>query len=182
MIDWEGLLKFSLKHSDGTSKSEFKEMPAEEQKWLEEALQQYTNSEVKLIQKILQELQGYKEMKEDYLLSTLEELQELLDSLDKGSSLYKMGGHIPLLKVIFYSEFESCRIVALQIYSAANQNDANVQNESINTGALEMMELLEKETSMKMKENFVGAVSATIRGENLEAKRIFIRLHGLQLL
>lgn len=28
----------------------------------------------------------------------------------------------------------------------------------------------------------MGAVSATIRGENLEAKRIFIRLKGLVLL
>lgn len=28
----------------------------------------------------------------------------------------------------------------------------------------------------------MGAISATIRGENLEAKRIFIRLHGLELL
>ena len=52
----------------------------------------------------------------------------MLDSLDKGSTLYNMQGHIVLLKVIFYCPFESCRIVALQIYGAANQNDAGVQN------------------------------------------------------
>ena len=35
---------------------------------------------------------------------------------------------------------------------------------------------------MKMKENLLSAVSATLRGENLEAKRIFIRIGGLELL
>lgn len=44
------------------------------------------------------------------------------------------------------------------------------------------MDLLGKEESMKMKENLLSAVSATIRGENLEAKRIFIRIGGLELL
>ena len=72
--------------------------------------------------------------------------------------------------------------MALQIYGAANQNDAKIQNESINVGALEMMVLLKKEKSMKLKEGLLGAVSATLRGENLEAKRIFIRLKGLELL
>jgi hypothetical protein len=56
--------------------------------------------------------------------------------LDKGSTLYKLGGHITLLKIIFYSKDEGCREIALQIYASANQNDAQVQNESINTGAL----------------------------------------------
>ena len=93
-----------------------------------------------------------------------------------------MQGHITLLKIIFYSSFESCRIVALQIYTSANQNDAAIQNQSINTGALELIELLKKEQTMKMKENLLSAVSATTRGENLEAKRILIRLDGLELL
>lgn len=91
-------------------------------------------------------------------------MQELLDSLDKGSTLYKMGGHITILKIIFYSQYASCRVIALQIYSATNQNDVGVQNQSIETGALEIVELLRKEESMVLKENMLSAVSATIRG------------------
>lgn len=34
MIDWEGLLKFSLQYSDGTKKSEFKQMTKEDQEFL----------------------------------------------------------------------------------------------------------------------------------------------------
>ena len=35
MIDWEGLLKFTLKHTDGTKDTNFKEMSEEDKKWLE---------------------------------------------------------------------------------------------------------------------------------------------------
>ncbi len=68
----------------------------------------------------------------------------MLDSLDKGEALYKLNGHIPLLKIIFYSKQNSNKNVALQILSSANQNDARVQNQSINIGALELTELIQK--------------------------------------
>jgi hypothetical protein len=67
MIDWEGLLKFSLKYTDGTKKSEFKEMTHENKKWLEEAMQQYTNSEVNRIKHILAKLEAFKELDEESL-------------------------------------------------------------------------------------------------------------------
>ena len=34
MIDWEGLLKFTLKYTDGTKSSDFKEMSEGDKKWL----------------------------------------------------------------------------------------------------------------------------------------------------
>ena len=55
-----------------------------------------------------------------------------------------MNGHITLLKIIFYSKFASNKIIALQIFSSANQNDASVQTDSINSGAMELTELIEK--------------------------------------
>ena len=115
-------------------------------------------------------------------MDLLEELQELLDSLDKGNTLYKLGGHLPILKIIFYSKFISNRIVALQIFSSINQNDAVIQTDSINNGALELVLLVKSEQNMRLKENMMSAISAMIRGENLEAKRIFIRIKGLELL
>lgn len=44
MLDWEGLLKFSLKYSDGTQKSAFKEMSPQDRIFLEEALNEYCNT------------------------------------------------------------------------------------------------------------------------------------------
>jgi hypothetical protein len=89
-----------------------------------------------------------------------------------------MNGHIVLLKIIFFSKYESNKIVALQIFASVNQNDAYVQTESINSGALELVEVILKEESIKLRENIMSTISAMLRGENLEAKRIFIRLNG----
>ena len=55
-----------------------------------------------------------------------------------------MNGHITLLKIIFYSKFNSNRCVAMQILASANQNDAGVQNQSISSGAMELVELIRK--------------------------------------
>ena len=55
-MDWPGLLKFSLTHSDGTSKSKFEEMNEETKKWLEEALMHYSQAEVRRMTEILAEI------------------------------------------------------------------------------------------------------------------------------
>ena len=44
MIDWEGLLKFSLQYTDGTKESEFKPMSKEDHDFLEGAMNEYCNS------------------------------------------------------------------------------------------------------------------------------------------
>ena len=49
MVDWNGLLKWSLTHSDGTKKSDFKEMNAETKKWLQDAMESYSLNEVAFI-------------------------------------------------------------------------------------------------------------------------------------
>lgn len=50
-------------------------MSEADKKWLEDAMQHYSNSEIKRIQTILKELEKYKELPEENLLSMLEELQ-----------------------------------------------------------------------------------------------------------
>ena len=52
-MDWEGLLKFTLKYSDGTKKSQFTEMKKDDKQFLEGALTQYCNSEIERIKQIL---------------------------------------------------------------------------------------------------------------------------------
>ena len=75
MIDWEGLLKFSLKYQDGTKKSDFKEMSQADKQWLEQAMDHYANSEIKRIQSLLASLEAFKDTPEEQVLCQLEELQ-----------------------------------------------------------------------------------------------------------
>ena len=87
-----------------------------------------------------------------------------MDSLDKGGLLYSLGGHIAMLKVIFYLKNDKARIIALEILSSCNQNDSVVQTESVNSGALELCELIQQEENIKVKEAMMGTISALIRG------------------
>jgi hypothetical protein len=81
--------------------------------------------------------------------------------------LYNLNGHVALLKIVFYSKINSNKNVALQILSSVNQNDAWIQNQSINTGALELTELIQKETDLNVCSNMMGTISSIVRGENL---------------
>lgn len=58
----------------------------------------------------------------------LEEMEELIESLDKGETLYQMGGHYIMLNIIFNSKYVDNRVIAARVFCFANQNDAKVQN------------------------------------------------------
>lgn len=47
MLDWKGLLKWSITHSDGTVKKDIKPMDEENKKWLLEALAEHALQDVK---------------------------------------------------------------------------------------------------------------------------------------
>lgn len=57
----------------------------------------------------------------------LEEMEELIESLDRGETLYQLGGHMVILNIIFNSNYVQNRITAMRIFCFANQNDAKVQ-------------------------------------------------------
>lgn len=46
MVDWNGLFKFSMNYSDGTTASNFKEMSKEDRDWLESVMKAYTFNDV----------------------------------------------------------------------------------------------------------------------------------------
>ena len=56
MVDWNGLFKWSMNYQDNTHASQFKEMSAEDRKWLEAALKQYTYDDVSKLKEICEEL------------------------------------------------------------------------------------------------------------------------------
>lgn len=54
-------------------------------------------------------------------------MEELIESLDRGETLYQLGGHMIILNIIFNSHYVQNRITAMRIFCFANQNDAKVQ-------------------------------------------------------
>ena len=94
----------------------------------------------------------------------LEELEELIETLGQGDTLYALNGHYTVLKVIFNSSYKSNRVIAARIFCFANQNDAKVQTESINTGAFEVLERITSEPELAVKEAMISCLSSLVRG------------------
>ncbi len=90
-MDWPGLLKWSMKNSEGSKlvDKDIKPMSEEDAKWLEEALENLQFNEMKEIIKILDKLKqpelGTKEDEEERCLS-IENLIILIDGLENNRS------------------------------------------------------------------------------------------------
>jgi hypothetical protein len=66
--------------------------------------------------------------------------------MDKGETLYQLGGHFIILNIIFNSKYTENRLVAMRVFCFANQNDAKVQEESIRVGLSSWREFQKKPT------------------------------------
>jgi len=53
MVDWAGLFKYTMQFQDGTKPSTFTPMSAEDRKWLEEAMKQYTFNDTDRLKQVI---------------------------------------------------------------------------------------------------------------------------------
>jgi len=53
MVDWAGLFKYTMQFHDGTAPSQFTAMSAEDRKWLEEAMKQYTFNDTDRLKQVI---------------------------------------------------------------------------------------------------------------------------------
>ena len=106
MVDWNGLFKWSMDYQDGTQKSEFKPMSAEDKKWLEEAMKQYTFNDVDRLKEICEELKKHKEMEKEKVLELLDELLELVELHVRNSiNMCLSGGMQTIMDMMFNNPF-----------------------------------------------------------------------------
>ena len=76
MVDWNGLLKWSMQfQDDGTTPSQYKEMSKEDRDWLQEAIKAYQFNDTDRLTDICKELkEDGKKIEKDKMLDLLEEL------------------------------------------------------------------------------------------------------------
>lgn len=109
----------------------------------------------------------------------LEELEIKLEDLDKPMLLVQIGGQKPLIDTMLRSKYTEVQIKALMIFAAGAQNNAAIQFESIQMGAFQLFNLMLSDAQIRIKEYAASALSALVRGEFLEGKRIFIEMEGI---
>eukprot|EP01017_Pseudomicrothorax_dubius_P011058 TRINITY_DN14069_c0_g1_i2.p1 TRINITY_DN14069_c0_g1~~TRINITY_DN14069_c0_g1_i2.p1 ORF type:complete len:259 (+),score=45.87 TRINITY_DN14069_c0_g1_i2:113-889(+) len=190
MVDWPGLLKWSLQHSDGVSNqpSKFKPMDPETRKWLEEAIKAYTFDEVERMKEII-EIFGAPEPAqadpndENKRKAALDELLDLVDGPDNAKDFCLIGGLIPLIRIMLEgSLYDSVRELALRVFTSIAQNNMQVQQFSLMNGAMNLLSVVANTTLAKpVQEAAVSAISSLFRGENLAGIRSFIEADGIEL-
>jgi hypothetical protein len=184
MVDWNGLFKWSMKYNDGTTESNFKQMTGEDKAFLENAMKSFTFNESQALKDISKKLQTRSELDIVELTDTLEDLQEVLElHEDNAKNFCKIGGYIHLIDIIMSHEDAKIRYKACVIFTLGTQYNAFVQEFGLKHGALKLMNKIYEETEAANRASMMGCISALVKGQNFEGKRVFVaEMKGLEFL
>lgn len=187
MVDWPGLLKWSLKHSDGSGSSNFKPMDEETKNWLTEAFEHYTVDEGKIIKELTSVLSGDEQGSNPeelaIKLSAMDRLEDIIENMEASRILVATGGLGPLVKTMLGSSYQELRLRSTKIFSSSVQNNPKVQAAALELEALDGLLFASRvETEIQLRESYITALSALVRGELLTTRLDFIAKEGMKLI
>ncbi|CAL9122511.1 unnamed protein product [Musa acuminata var. zebrina] len=164
---WDGLLKWSLAHADGTRPP--RNLSEEDRKWFMEAMQAQTVDVVKRMKEITSvmktpedvlEAQG---VKPEDIVEMLDELQEHVESIDMANDLHSIGGLVPLLGYLKNSD-SGIRAKAADVVTTIVQNNPRSQQLVMEASGLEpLMSNFTLDPDLAVRTKALGAISSLIR-------------------
>ena len=117
-----------------------------------------------------------------YMLDRLEEVHAFTDNLDNNKNLCIIGGFDYLYDTIFDTENSDILEKCSNIISSCAQNNIWVQNYSLKLHPLRFMNIVLKSEKMSTKVAAFAALSSLVRGLNMDIKRKFIDVDGVEYL
>ncbi|KAI5072152.1 hypothetical protein GOP47_0012258 [Adiantum capillus-veneris] len=165
--NWQGLLKWSLSHSDGTSSA--RQLSDEDRKWFMEAMQGQTldvirrMKEISTVMNVPADVLQAQGVTDDDLEAMLEELQSHVESIDMANDLHAIGGLVPLLN---YLKNPNARIRARasEVVSTMVQNNPKCQQLVMEEKGLEsLLSNFMSDPDMTVRTKSLGAISSLIR-------------------
>uniref|UniRef100_A0A1J3K956 Hsp70 nucleotide exchange factor FES1 n=1 Tax=Noccaea caerulescens TaxID=107243 RepID=A0A1J3K956_NOCCA len=165
--NWDGLLKWSLSHADGTRQP--RQLSEEDRKWFMEAMQSQTVDVVKRMKEITLVMQTPEQVLVDHgvtsedLEDLLDELQEHVESIDMANDLHSIGGLVPLLGFLKNSH-ANIRAKAADVVSTIVQNNPRSQELVMEANGLEsLLSNFTSDTDVHARTQALGAISSLIR-------------------
>lgn len=165
--NWDGLLKWSLSHSDGTRPQ--RQLSEEDRKWFMEAMQSQTIDVVKRMKEITQVMQTPEQVLESQgvtpadIEDMLDELQEHVESIDMANDLHSIGGLVPLLGYL-NNKHANVRAKAADVVTTIVQNNPRSQQLVMEANGLEpLLRNFTSDPDMKVRTQALGAISSLIR-------------------
>ncbi|KAI3979358.1 hypothetical protein MKX01_014374 [Papaver californicum] len=163
----EGILKWSLAHSDGTRPS--RNISEEDKRWFMEAMQSQTIDVVKRMKEITLVMKTPENVLEEQGVTSaeiedlLDELQEHVESIDMANDLHTIGGLVPLLEHLKNSS-AGIRAKAAEVVTTIVQNNPKSQQLVMEANGLEpLLANLTSDPDVTARTKALGAISSLIR-------------------
>ncbi|XP_010276700.1 PREDICTED: uncharacterized protein LOC104611382 [Nelumbo nucifera] len=165
--NWEGLLKWSLAHSDGTRPT--RNLSEEDRKWFMEAMQSQTIDVIKRMKEITLVMQTPEQVLESQGVTAadiedmLDELQEHVESIDMANDLHSIGGLVPLLGYLKNSH-AGIRAKAAEVVTTIVQNNPRSQQLVMEANGLEsLLHNFTSDSDITVRTKALGAISSLIQ-------------------
>ncbi|KAG6430661.1 hypothetical protein SASPL_108733 [Salvia splendens] len=165
--NWEGLLKWSLSHSDGTNTS--RNLSEEDRRWFMEAMQGQTIDVIKRMKDITLVMKTPEQVLESQGVTPqdvedmLDELQEHVESIDNANDLHSIGGLAPLLDYLRNSH-PNIRAKAADVVSTVVQNNPRSQQLVMEANGMEpLLTNFTSDPDVTVRTKALGAISSLIR-------------------
>lgn len=165
--NWEGLLKWSLAHTDGTRPT--RNLSEEDRKWFMEAMQAQSVDVVKRMKEITLVMQTPEQVLEAHGVSPgdiedmLDELQEHVESIDMANDLNSIGGLVPLLGYL-KNPHANIRAKAAEVVTTIVQNNPQSQQLVMEANGLEpLLSNFSSDPDVTVQTKALGAISSLIR-------------------
>ncbi|KAJ8479781.1 hypothetical protein OPV22_023508 [Ensete ventricosum] len=166
-LKWDGLLKWSLSHADGTRPP--RNLSEEDRKWFMEAMQAQTvdvvkrMKEITLVMKTPEDVLEAQGVKPEDIVEMLDELQEHVESIDMANDLHSIGGLVPLLGYLKNSD-SGIRAKAADVVTTIVQNNPHSQQLVMEASGLEpLMSNFTSDSDLTVRTKALGAISSLIR-------------------
>ncbi|KAJ7961393.1 hsp70 nucleotide exchange factor fes1-like [Quillaja saponaria] len=165
--NWEGLLKWSLAHSDGTHPQ--RNLSEEDRRWFMEAMQSQSVDVIKRMKEITLVMQTPEQVLESQGVTSediedmLDELQEHVESIDMANDLHSIGGLVPLLGYLKNSH-ANIRAKAAEVVTTIVQNNPRSQQLVMEANGLEpLLSNFTSDPDVTVRTKALGAISSLIR-------------------
>ncbi|KAL3642485.1 hypothetical protein CASFOL_013300 [Castilleja foliolosa] len=165
--NWDGLLKWSLAHSDGTNSS--RNLSEEDRRWFMEAMQAQTvdivqrMKEITLVMKTPEDVLESQGVTHQDIEDMLDELQEHVECIDMANDLHAIGGLVPLLDYL-RSPNANIRAKAAEVVSTIVENNPKSQQLVMEVNDLEpLLSNFASDPDVVVRTKALGAISSLIR-------------------
>ncbi|CAN8254619.1 unnamed protein product [Cochlearia groenlandica] len=167
--NWDGLLKWSLSHSNGSSSSSSRSLSEEDRQWFMEAMQASTidsisrMKQISQIMKLPQKLLDSQGVTSHDLEGMLDELQEHVETIDLANDLHSIGGLVPLLSYLKNSNAK-IRAKSADVLTTVVQNNPRSQQLVMESNGLEpLLTNFISDPDTRVRTKALGAISSLIR-------------------